>query len=409
MRRRNETATPRRRNGERDDAKPLPEPGPGPRGVSPEYLGRFVAGGRLVDDMRDLSRWSGEEVAADDRIYFDGPRSLRYEARGRVALTGDYSDDPIDLSDATLSFAAYFHEPDDVEPTLYVTALAPDRDNWIRFEHPYLGLKNAGWQRFDVAPTRTKGSPDLSDVRALVLSMNPGDRLVRFWLDDVRAHPRPDRGKLIFRFDDTHEHHYTEYFPVLREYGYPAIEAVVLNHVGRPSRLSGLQLRELSNAGWDLCYHTTAHQNVTELSADELAADVAEMDMFFRKIAGERADVMVYPYGAYDGRSMDALAEHFDLAFGGGAPTNYALTNPMCVGSKGVDGDLAGAKELVDLAAEYRSLSVPLFHHFDPAAFEELVEHVRRRERAGEIDVLTATDLREYLGSLDRWGRARDS
>ncbi|MFC6837765.1 polysaccharide deacetylase family protein [Halomarina ordinaria] len=391
-----------------DDARGDEEPDAhreGPDGVRPPYQGRYVARGRLVDDMSDLSAWSGRgTVEADESVYFDGPQSLRYTDTERVALERTF-DEPLDLSDAALSLAGYFEEPADGQPTLTVTAFAPDSSNCVRFRHPYIANKDAGWQRFDLAPCEVKGSPDLADVRTLHVMLYAGKgKEARLWLDDVRLHPKPDRGKLLFRFDDSHRHHYTDYFTTLEEYGYPGIEAVVRNSIGRGDRLTVPMLHRMQDAGWDLCNHMTAHQNVTELSEETLRADVREMAAFFEENGITRGtNFHIYTFGAYDGPSMDVLADYFDLAFGGGGPTNYALTNPMCVGSVGVDGDLEGAKELVDLAVEHRSLSIPLFHHFDAEDFAELVEYVHAYEARGDLDVVSASDLWEHQRSGEHW------
>ncbi|MFC7156859.1 polysaccharide deacetylase family protein [Halomarina halobia] len=338
----NGTATESEANGTKETETPTPEPGT----VTPEYQGRYFPGGRLVDDMGDLSRWSGAgTVTGDGDVYFEDPQSLRYEGRHQVTLAGDFSDDPIDLSDAALSFAAYFDTPQ-TQPTFALAAHAPDADNRVEFTHPYAANYDLRWQRYDVAPTRTKGSPDLSAVTKLTVNMYAGDdRPIRFWLDDIRAHPKPDRGKVIFRFDDCHRHHYTDYFKALDEYGYPGIEAVVKREIGRPGRLTVPHLHRMQDAGWDLCNHTTAHQNLAELSNGDIRANVEEMTAFFDEIdITKGTNFLVTPFGAHDGRTLDVTAEHFDLACGGSSPLNYTLTNPMRVGGSDVDGDLEGRR-----------------------------------------------------------------
>ncbi|WP_254547315.1 hypothetical protein [Halomarina pelagica] len=147
--------------------------------------------------------------------------------------------------------------------------------------------------------------------------------------------------------------------------------------------------------------HHTAHQNITEFSSAALQADIGRTDEFFEECgipAGR--DLHIYPFGAYSGRTMDVLAEHFALTFGGGGSTNYSLTNPICVGSVGIGGDLAGAKALVDLTVEHRSLAIPLVHHMEPEQFDQLVALVHEQDRMGTLDVVTARDLQTHLQSL---------
>ncbi len=368
--------------------------------VNPEYMGRFIPGGRMVDNFEDLTRWTveeGGELRADAGRKFAGVQSLRYEGTGRVVLSGDYRADPIDIEGEDLSFGAFFDKPDDRQPRFYLTARAPDYDNRVVFTHPYISGKDAGWQRIDIAPMETYGNPDLTDVRELRLSMNVNaGSTARFWFDDLRAHDKPDTGKVIFRFDDGHLLQYEDYYPVLDERDYQGLFSVVKQNFGNKDRVTVKQALELQDAGWDLVNHMTEHQNVTELSNSELRRDIREMDDMFDQYGFERGtDMHTYTYGAYSGRTLDVMKDHFEVAFGGGAPTNYKLTNPMVVGSFDAETGIEATESMLDRAAKHRSLLVLMFHDgYDRAEFERIVDYVAAEDR---LEVITGTDLKEDL------------
>ncbi len=372
--------------------------------VNPAYQGRFITTGRVVDNFENLARWearNGGRLVADGVTHFAGLQALSFEGRGRAELVADYSDDPVDLTDSSLSFAANFQRPNDEEPTFYLFADAPDASNRVVFSTPYTGVKRAGWQRIDIPVVDTVGSPDLSDVRTIRIGATAADNgRISFHLDDLRAVPRPDRGKLIFRFDDSHALHYDEYFPVLEEYGYPGIEAVVKNNIGNADRLTVEDLHAMQDAGWDLCHHTTDHQNITTLSPAELRRDIEAMSDWFAANDIERGtDMYVHTYGAYDAKSLDVLGDHFAVGFADGRTTNYSLTNPLTVGGFNAEKGMDRTKGMIDRVAEHRSLGVLMFHEqYSRAEFRELVEYVARK--GDSIDVISGSDLRDHLATL---------
>lgn len=374
--------------------------------VDPPYNGQFVRSGHPIDNLETVDHWTtwaGGEVQADPDVRFSGTRSLGFEGSGYSVAVGRYLADPVDLTDADLSLAANFEEPPDGVRLFYVAAEAPNSDNQLVWRGQYTAA-NVRWQRHDLAPFDVEGDPDLSDVRRLKVIVNaPEDELpVSFNVDDLRAHPRPDRGKLIFRFDDCHAIHREEYFPVLEEHGYPGVEAVTRASVSvnKENRLSVVELLELQDAGWDLANHMTARRNVASLSEDELRADVQEMNDWFEEYDIERGtNVFVYPYGTYDETSLRVISEHFDLGLALGDTTNYSLSNPMTVPSYPAEAGIDPTKDRIDRVAEYSSLGILQFGaQYDREEFEEIVEYVA--ERDDRIDVITATDLVDHVGSL---------
>lgn len=370
---------------------------PAPR-VAPEHSGTYLQRGTVVDDLSDLSPWTGEgTVGADTDVFFEGDQSLSYDNRGRVVLNRTF-EDALDLRDRSLSFAAWFEKPTTSRSTFTVFAHAPDRHNRVCMKLTYPATKEAGWQRYDLATTNVEGDPDLSTVTSLQFRSWADGKRFRFHLADLRTHPKPDCGKVVFRFDDGHEHHHSEYFPILDEYGYPGIEAVVEGNVGLEDRMNVSQLHDLRDAGWDLCSHTVGHENITELSTEELRANIERMDTFFEDIgAPEGKDLAIYTYGAYDGRTIDVMAEHFDLVFGGGGLGSYEVTNPAAIRGTDVDEGADRAIELVDDAAKGRSLAIPIVHHLPASEFRRVVEHVHDLDHAGHIDVVSASDLQAHL------------
>lgn len=395
------TATPAPPPTNRIDSEGTPASSPADRSDSgvnptPPYQGRFIDSGRALDNFEDLSHWSGDIAPATDR-YFTGSQSLKlYSTAGEATAIADYSADPLDLRGVDLSFA-YYPDLPDRQPSMFVDLLAPDGDNRLQFSWTYHGYNDLGWQRLDIAPFKTVGKPDLSRVEKVRITLN-ADR-IRVWIDDFRAHSAPDAGKVILRFDDTHKHHYTDYFPLLSEYGYPGIEAVVLNSVGHHDRLSVNQMQEMQSAGWEMLSHTMGHKDVTKRSETALREDLKTVKGWLTEHGFERsAGYLIYPYNHYDGTSLAVLEDYIDLAFAGGGLTNVAVTNPLTIAS--VDAEESDARPLkaIDLAAKHRQLLVLMFHTIDTRQLKKILDRIRAK--GDRLDVINASQLQEELSHL---------
>ncbi len=80
-------------------------------------------------------------------------------------------------------------------------------------------------------------------------------------------------GLITISFDDTLESAYTIAKPLLDSYGYKAVEAVVINSVGKESFLNVEQLNEMQSSGWDIVSHSMTHTyvlNTYMISEDEV-------------------------------------------------------------------------------------------------------------------------------------------
>lgn len=150
----------------------------------------------------------------------------------------------------------------------------------------------------------------------------------------------------------------------------------------------------MQDAGWDLCHHTTDHQNITQLSPAELRRDIEAMSDWFAANGIERGtDMYAHTYGAYDAKSLDVLGEYFAVGFADGRTTNYSVIAPLTVGGFNAE------KGMIDRVAEHRSLGVLMFHkQYSRAEFRELVEYVA--SKGDSIDVISGSDLRDHLATL---------
>ncbi|MGA9403189.1 polysaccharide deacetylase family protein [Haladaptatus sp.] len=90
-----------------------------------------------------------------------------------------------------------------------------------------------------------------------------------------RAAAKSSSGKLVFIYDDSVAEDYTKTFPVHQDEDVPACSAAVSGQLGEKDRLTVKQLREMSNAGWEVMSHTVHHRALGPL---QLAEDASKGD-----------------------------------------------------------------------------------------------------------------------------------
>ncbi len=104
---------------------------------------------------------------------------------------------------------------------------------------------------------------------------------------------------LVVSFDDGYLGDYTHALPVLRSLGWPGVLNLELDNVA-PGDLTAHQVRALVAAGWELDSHTLTHPDLTTVSGERLARELAGSRRALRRRFGVRADFLCYPSGRFD-------------------------------------------------------------------------------------------------------------
>ncbi|WP_308637463.1 polysaccharide deacetylase family protein [Paenibacillus silvisoli] len=106
-----------------------------------------------------------------------------------------------------------------------------------------------------------------------------------------------DGHNVLITFDDGYKDNYTNAYPVLRKYGYTAVEFLVTNWVSAPGYINWSEADELSQSGWDLMSHTRTHPylplHTTKGQIDEIAGSKDALEKHLSK----QVTAIAYPYG----------------------------------------------------------------------------------------------------------------
>jgi peptidoglycan/xylan/chitin deacetylase (PgdA/CDA1 family) len=110
---------------------------------------------------------------------------------------------------------------------------------------------------------------------------------------------------LAITFDDGCETDLLVAAPLLREAGFRATFYVVAGFVGRPGYLSGPQIRQLQDLGFEIGCHSMTHAYLADLAGQDLHAEIVEAKERLEKIAGKRIEHFSCPGGRWSRQAAD--------------------------------------------------------------------------------------------------------
>lgn len=352
----------------------------------------------IFDDFSDLSHWTVTtgSVESDDQRTTDGSHSARLEAGtsdSRAIITRELSE-PIDCTDSNpgLSLAGKYS----TVPTIQLIDASGDR---VDFRRPIKGDRQIIRHNFGIE--EAFGEPDLSAVTEIRIVLWVGDQSNELWVDELHFVPRPNTGKVMIQFDDGYETDYTEAFPILERYGFPAVTFVNPGRIGNEAFLDVGQCERLQDAGWTVANHSYSHAHLEDLDPDEQTEEIIDAKDWLLDHGFEHgARYFAYPFGEWDDQTLDVIDEQHELAFGGGRGVHGHPVNPLLCSREPGDPTAEAAKEALDMAAKWGGHVRLFYHRLDEelrSDFEATIEHVQRLESVGEIEIVMPRDIEDAL------------
>jgi peptidoglycan/xylan/chitin deacetylase (PgdA/CDA1 family) len=138
--------------------------------------------------------------------------------------------------------------------------------------------------------------------------LSAGEALSTF--DEVAAGGTDAAGpRVVFTFDDGCETDLIFAAPILKEAGFGATFYVTVAHLGRRGYLSESQLRELSDAGFEVGSHSLTHSYLHDLSDARVREEVAGSKERLEQLTGRAVRHFSCPGGRWDARVAAAARE----------------------------------------------------------------------------------------------------
>lgn len=364
--------------------------------------------GRQLEAFEDLSEFSTSSGAltADTDTQYVGSQSAKLTLEGGEDVSGAR---PVSVDmDGTLpSIAVRLSNPADV--TFYLIASAPDYSNRVVYQQTGFDIQEpTNWFRLSpgVSP-ESSGSPDLSDVRTLRYKfITHSDETIDCWIDDLRAVPTPDRGKLVLQWDDSRDDYYSKAFDDVEQYSYPMSHATITGQVGDDGRMTLDEMREIQRAGGEIGSHTHGNIDVSEHSLSTVRDEVAQSRQWLNEHDFD-GDFIVWPHVNFTGEHIDIAEEHFSFAGSNSQADEHNFQGPgfdPMVYTRLIGYDLETMKRFTARLDEHNGIGVINLHGYrddntvDRSEFQEFLEYVDANHVAtGGVDVVTFQELAEFI------------
>jgi peptidoglycan/xylan/chitin deacetylase (PgdA/CDA1 family) len=317
-------------------------------------------------------------------------------------FSAQFGGDGADLSGKNLSIA-YKCKSHDFSKVA-VQLFAPDRGHFVELKRTVLGPKDT-WMRINLGTTDT-GNPngiDLSkvyQVRIVGLPRDPNaTKPIEFLVDDLQTVPRPKKGKVMLTFDDGLASHYTKAYKKMKKYDFPGVSAVIADAIYDGGYLTTSQMREMTKNGWDMISHPNVGATpMPEMSKKKQEQLMTDSKQWLKRHGFDGHKYMAVPKNAVGKDTLALAQKHHDLTLSfGGSPNALPATTKDAVLSRIYANDVRQVKQMVDFAADYKQLTVPLFQQIGgknglpEQDFETMLKYIKKKN----VDVVTPSDLEE--------------
>ena len=119
---------------------------------------------------------------------------------------------------------------------------------------------------------------------------------------------------VILSFDDGYDDNYRLMFPLAQKYGIKVNIAMITDRIGGTHKITAEQIREMWDSGLvSFQSHTGSHPHLTDLSEEELEAELSRSRLALLRLTGTMPSVLIYPYGDNNEMTRQVTARYYDM------------------------------------------------------------------------------------------------
>ena len=137
-------------------------------------------------------------------------------------------------------------------------------------------------------------------------------------LNNFKNKKKIEAKTIVLTFDDGYEDNYTNAFPILQKYNFPATIFLTTDLIGQTANFKMLdwsQIKIMHQSGLiDFEPHTASHAKLTKLSAQEITKEIDASKTIIEKQLDKTCNFFAYPFGEYNHQVINIVKDHFQAA-----------------------------------------------------------------------------------------------
>jgi peptidoglycan/xylan/chitin deacetylase (PgdA/CDA1 family) len=118
----------------------------------------------------------------------------------------------------------------------------------------------------------------------------------------------------VITFDDGYEDNFTNAYPILEKYHFPATVFLISSFIGKPGYLNRYEIAKMEDLV-SFQSHTVTHRLLATLSPQVQDYELSESQKEIEAITGRSVDALAYPTGSYNQTTIAIAKRYYKYAF----------------------------------------------------------------------------------------------
>jgi len=145
------------------------------------------------------------------------------------------------------------------------------------------------------------------------------------FIERIKSGKRVPRKTVAITFDDGIRNNFSEAFPILKKYNFPATIFIPTGYVGKKKYLTWDQIKIMSENGIHMGSHTVTQRFLPDLPIEEVWEELAESKRTLEKETGHPVATLSYPIGGFTEKIRNLVKE---AGYLGACATNPGKSYP---------------------------------------------------------------------------------
>ena len=145
------------------------------------------------------------------------------------------------------------------------------------------------------------------------------------FINRMKANKRIPRKTLVITFDDGLKNNFTNAYPILKKYNFPATMFITTDFIGRKNFIIPEDVKIMQKNNISIGSHTISHPFLPWMTDKNIRKEVFGSKKILEKITGQKVNLFSYPSGKFNDKTEEIIR---DAGYIGAVVTSPGKTKP---------------------------------------------------------------------------------